>query len=155
MPKVHITGRLQLENWQMIEDKNQTEHRDSWSGSLDVLLTEIRLGQKNREVQIRTTPEPDIGIPTTPKKTTKRFVPPTILEIQAHMGDNDESMKFLNFYDSKNWMVGKNKMVKWKSAASNWMAKNKPEPDEEIILSPEFYKKMEGRGRGSKSNRRG
>jgi hypothetical protein len=32
-----------------------------------------------------------------------------------------EANKFVNFYGSKNWMVGKNKMSKWKLAAVNWI----------------------------------
>jgi len=31
-----------------------------------------------------------------------------------------QSEKFLNFYDSKNWFVGKNKMKDWKAAVRNW-----------------------------------
>ena len=36
-----------------------------------------------------------------------------VCELQAN--------KFVNFYGSKNWMVGKNKMSKWKLAAFNWI----------------------------------
>jgi hypothetical protein len=32
-----------------------------------------------------------------------------------------ESDKFVNFYDSKGWKVGKNPMVSWKSSVANWM----------------------------------
>ena len=28
--------------------------------------------------------------------------------------------KFINFYESKGWMVGKNKMKDWKAAVRNW-----------------------------------
>ena len=31
-----------------------------------------------------------------------------------------EAQKFFNFYNSKDWFVGKNKMKRWKSAAANW-----------------------------------
>ena len=36
-----------------------------------------------------------------------------VCELQAN--------KFVNFYGSKNWMVGKNKMSKWKLSAVNWI----------------------------------
>ena len=32
---------------------------------------------------------------------------------------------FYNFYDSKNWMVGKNKMKDWKAAARGWISRMK------------------------------
>jgi hypothetical protein len=28
--------------------------------------------------------------------------------------------KFWNFYESKNWMIGKNKMKNWKAAIKTW-----------------------------------
>ena len=30
--------------------------------------------------------------------------------------------KFFNFYESKDWYVGKNKMKNWRAAANNWIA---------------------------------
>jgi hypothetical protein len=43
--------------------------------------------------------------------------------------------KFINFYESKGWMVGKNKMKDWKAAIRTWV---KPKPQVEI--SPEELK---------------
>ena len=34
-----------------------------------------------------------------------------------------EARKFFNFYDSKNWMIGKNKMTKWRSAVTGWIGR--------------------------------
>jgi hypothetical protein len=63
--------------------------------------------------------------------TTSRFTPPTDIEtvsyFQSKGSDNIEAEKFWNFYDSKNWFVGKNKMKKWQSAASGWISRNKTE----------------------------
>ncbi len=60
------------------------------------------------------------------KEKPKRFSPPSIEEINNFFikkGLSPEDSKyrsesFFAFYDSKNWMVGKNKMSNWKSAAS-------------------------------------
>lgn len=60
----------------------------------------------------------------------KRFVPPTVDEVRAYAsekGYNVDADRFVNFYESKNWMVGKNKMTNWKSALSGWAAREKPE----------------------------
>jgi len=62
------------------------------------------------------------------KTRTKRFEPPTLNEVYLYMlgkGCNNaqhEAEKFINFYGSNGWKVGKNKMVKWKFAASGWIA---------------------------------
>jgi len=42
-----------------------------------------------------------------------------------------EARKFYDFYDSKNWYVGKNKMKKWKSAASGWINRLKEKQEKE------------------------
>ena len=58
---------------------------------------------------------------------TTRFIRPTKDEVFEYMVENEfefakiESDKFVNFYDSKGWKVGKNPMVSWKSSVANWM----------------------------------
>ena len=39
----------------------------------------------------------------------------------------DEGEKFFNFYESKDWHVGKSKMKKWEAAARNWIKRNNDE----------------------------
>lgn len=60
-------------------------------------------------------------------KKSSRFSPPTIQEVQAYaleMGYTSfGAERFVDFYKSKGWMVGKNKMKDWKAAVRNW-AKN-------------------------------
>lgn len=56
-------------------------------------------------------------------KTAKRFCPPTLQEVQAYIqkkGYTVDAEAFIAFYQSKNWMIGKNKMKDWKSAMVTW-----------------------------------
>lgn len=57
-------------------------------------------------------------------KKESRFIPPTIEEIRAYATEKGyefvDAEMFWNFYESKNWMIGKNKMTKWRSAVANW-----------------------------------
>ena len=49
---------------------------------------------------------------------------PNLTEQEMHRASNVcelQANKFVNFYGSKNWMVGKNKMSKWKLSAVNWI----------------------------------
>lgn len=60
------------------------------------------------------------------KSVSKRFTPPSIDEVYSHMVEKDfpyrkEAESFVNFYESKGWVVGKTKMKNWKSAATNWI----------------------------------
>ena len=61
------------------------------------------------------------------KKPAKRYAPPSIEEVTQYFisKGSSEGANFWRFYDCKNWMVGKNKMMKWKSSAANWINKNK------------------------------
>lgn len=60
-----------------------------------------------------------------PQKT--RFIPPSLPEIKQYLKDNKidnvDPEKFWHFYESKGWMIGKNKMKNWHSAIATW-AKN-------------------------------
>lgn len=56
-------------------------------------------------------------------KKNARFTPPTIEEVHDYCmehGYKVDAEAFVNFYESKGWMVGKNKMKKWQSAVANW-----------------------------------
>lgn len=53
----------------------------------------------------------------------KRFVKPSIEDIKAYCIERNnsiDSIRFYNFYESKGWMVGKNKMKDWKACVRTW-----------------------------------
>lgn len=52
-----------------------------------------------------------------------RFVPPTLDEVREYIekqGYSVDAEKFIDFYQSKGWMVGKNKMKDWKASVRTW-----------------------------------
>ena len=61
---------------------------------------------------------------------TKRFSPPTVEEVKAYClehGYNVDAERFVDFYSSKGWLVGKTKMKDWKAAVRSWHSRNKSE----------------------------
>jgi hypothetical protein len=53
----------------------------------------------------------------------KRFLPPTQEEIKSYClerENNVDPIKFFDFYESKGWLVGKNKMKDWKACIRTW-----------------------------------
>lgn len=55
------------------------------------------------------------------------FVPPTHDELQSFVLSENLDIdcgRFINFYQSKNWMVGGNKMTDWKASARNWKSES-------------------------------
>ena len=52
-----------------------------------------------------------------------RFTPPTVEDVKAYCEERGNSVdpeRFFDFYSSKGWMVGKNRMKDWKAAVRNW-----------------------------------
>jgi uncharacterized protein YdaU (DUF1376 family) len=51
------------------------------------------------------------------------FAPPTLSEVADYISENRypvDPSRFIDFYESKGWMVGKNKMKCWKAAVRTW-----------------------------------
>ena len=58
----------------------------------------------------------------------KRFYPPTLDEVKQYCEErknNIDPMAFIDFYSSKGWMIGKNRMKDWKAAVRTWERKRK------------------------------
>ena len=64
------------------------------------------------------------------KKTstlTKKFIPPSLEEVRAYCSErnnNVDAQTFIDFYESKGWFIGKNKMKNWKAAVRTWERKD-------------------------------
>lgn len=59
---------------------------------------------------------------------SSRFIPPTADEVRAYCSEknlNIDADHFIDFYESKGWFVGKNKMKDWKAAVRNWVRMEK------------------------------
>ena len=78
---------------------------------------------------------PDTDTDTEQKQTkdkakAKRFVTPTLQEAIEYFREKadpfpeKQAERFMNFYESKGWMVGRSKMKDWKAAVRNWISRN-------------------------------
>ena len=84
---------------------------------------------------------PSIGIPSIGKDSIvkdsidnniggKKFTPPTVEEVKEYCKERNNTVDpetFINFYESKGWFVGKNKMKDWKAAVRTWERNRKTE----------------------------
>jgi len=71
-------------------------------------------------------------------KKEKKFIIPTFNDVLEYCMQNNldvDGVKFINFYESKGWMVGKNKMKDWKAAIRTWV-----KPKQQEGVSPEELK---------------
>jgi len=61
------------------------------------------------------------------KEKKSRFTPPTQPEVSEYMIEilaKDDSQRFIDYYTSNGWMVGRNKMKDWKATVRNWVARS-------------------------------
>lgn len=57
------------------------------------------------------------------EKKTKRFTKPTLEEIKSYCSERNNNVnpeRFLDYYESNGWRVGKNPMKDWKAAIRTW-----------------------------------
>lgn len=61
------------------------------------------------------------------RKSRPRFVPPTPGEVRAYCADKGYSVDadaFVDFYESKGWVVGRSPMRSWQAACRTWAARS-------------------------------
>lgn len=77
-----------------------------------------------------------------PKRT--RFIPPTVDQVQQYCQEKGyaiDPQRFIDYYESNGWMVGKNKMKDWKAAVRSWNSREKKEkPINKRDEMPDFWK---------------
>ena len=70
----------------------------------------------------------------------ERFRPPTLEEVQAYCDEQKNGVnaeRFVSFYKSKNWYIGKNKMKNWQEAVNTWGTRKKENLPKKPELSEE------------------
>lgn len=100
-------------------------------------------GQQNKINKIKEKKEKENNIYNGDK--SNRFVPPTLEEVQEYCferGNNVDAETFVDFYSSKGWMVGKNKMKDWKAAVRTWERKEQKPPNKPQNNGGKFMETM-------------
>lgn len=103
----------------VVAKQKETNHRYNRSMYMDDLITHLRTKAK---------PKAELAVIEKPVKS-KRFNKPTPVDIAEYMDEKaglgikamGEANSFYDFYESKGWLVGRNKMKCWKSAVRNWL----------------------------------
>lgn len=99
---------------------------------------EYQSSEQQNEQQVnnkRTTTEQQLNTPEEGKKERRKegknkyniFRAPAREEVMAYCIERGNSVDvdaFMDFYESKGWMVGKNKMKDWRAAVRNWERSN-------------------------------
>lgn len=109
------------------EELKQLGIKDNKAYTLGCQTVAKRLPQVSiEEVSIE---EESIEKESKEKKTRSRFSPPTLEEVKTYClerGNNVDPERFINYYTSNGWKVGKNPMKDWKAAVRTWERDDKP-----------------------------
>ena len=124
------TKYIEEKNQLIINEKNayslkQISLLDDENDNVYILDTQVRLGKdRDRLGKDRLELERD-------KNKATRFIKPTIDEIKTFLNDQEYETdtdryadRFYNFYESKGWKVGKEKMKDWKAAIRGWLSRD-------------------------------
>lgn len=77
-------------------------------------------------------PSPIRGREADKPPTRPRFTPPSVEEVRAYCQEYNYTAvdpdRFVDFYQSKGWKVGKEPMKDWKAAVRGWNSRDRAEP---------------------------
>ena len=110
--------KLQRETKKALESAKKLEGGQTGGQKVDICPPEIDI-----DIEIDKEKEIDIYIKSDKPTKTKRFVPPSREEVQAYClerKNNVDAERFIDYYTSNGWMVGKNKMKDWKASIRTW-----------------------------------
>jgi len=132
--KLYEVSRSSIQNWlKLLEDNN-------------FIIRDVKYKQGSREIEsrhIKLVDNPKLKISTdntninitntnlTDSNKKERFKKPTLDDVKLYCTErknNIDAEAFIDFYESKNWMVGKNKMKDWKACIRTWQRRNKDKP---------------------------
>lgn len=74
--------------------------------------------------------------------TPKKFNKPSFDEVRSYMAElkmMDIADRFISYYDSNGWKVGKNPMKDWKAAVRTWKASNN---EKQTTTTESIYKRL-------------
>lgn len=111
------------------------------------LDTQVRLGKTSigkASIGEASTGEVRAGEPAQSAKppARTRFSPPSVQEIEDYCREKGfllDAERFVDYYASIGWRVGKNPMKDWRAAVRTWVKKDTPKPEPEncgYVLAP-------------------
>lgn len=125
---VFENGVVVIKHWKMNNYIQKDRYKETVYTEQKRLLNTKDNGSYTECIQNVNTGKVSIGkISVELGKRERNFVPPTIKEVEEYIKQeeyNVDAEQFLNFYESKGWLVGKTKMKDWKAAVRTWNKRN-------------------------------
>ena len=115
-------------------DEYQVDNRQTNSQLTDNQQTTNRQGDENQQ-QYKKDIKREKGNNIISLSRDKKFTPPTADEIDDFCENTlcvigFDSPRFIDYYESNGWMVGKHRMKDWKAAVRNWLRRERQQEQE-------------------------
>lgn len=103
---------------------SNTQNNDIQNGTQTGIQNDIESGLPMKNIKNKEYKEKE----NIKEKESSRFLPPTLEAVKSYVREKGylvDAEQFVNFYESKGWMVGKNKMKNWRAAVATWQKREK------------------------------
>jgi sugar-specific transcriptional regulator TrmB len=128
---LYNVSKTSIQNWLKCLDDNKfiTRHTIFKEGTKEILSRHIKLVKRSTQNKFRD--NTNINITNTNLTDSNKkalFKKPTLDEVKNYCilrKNNVDAEAFIDFYESKNFMIGKNKMKDWKAAVRTWERRDK------------------------------
>lgn len=136
---VHQTIRAHKSKYPKFEDRDSEDeinckqmHADACKCSRNPIQSESNSESKKKK---------------TAREARRSFVPPTVEEVESYCRERKNGISgqsFVDFYTSKNWKIGKDKMADWEAAVRNWenRMKENEKPQKDTSYDLDEYEAM-------------
>ncbi len=109
------------------------------NGTADELKTDRKRNADAAQTQSTCVPNTETICDIREERTSKkesRFAPPSIEEVRQYCLERKNGIDanaFVSYYESKGWMIGKNRMKDWKAAVRTWESRRKEETRQNTV----------------------
>jgi hypothetical protein len=122
---LYEVSKTSIQKWlKILEDNNFIKREVTYKkGSKEILSRCITLVKYSASNKLRDNTNININNTNLTDSNRKRFKKPNKIEIKIYCIERKNNINFeafYDFYESKNWMVGKNKMRDWKASVRTW-----------------------------------
>lgn len=130
------------EAFNLISEETTSNEEETTSNEEETTQSKVKERKVNKSKIKESTPKPPQGADTSfkknedalnsekikkekkvPPKKTKRFEPPSLQKVQEYCKERNngvDAWRWYNFYQAKDWFIGKNKMKDWRAAVRTW-----------------------------------
>ena len=122
---IYEVSRISVQKWlKILEDKNYIKRVNIYKqGSKEIETRIITLVKDSSKEKLTNNTNINITNTNITYSNKKNFKKPNKIEVKIYCIERQNRVDFESFYDfyeSKGWMVGKNKMKDWKAAVRTW-----------------------------------